>query len=176
MKNLIPIVLVAGGAAFLLSSGSKKTSASLIKKPSNRTGTPKIEEMKKNEENIKKYFICPPIPLSSVDLITNDLSEKLINQIFDQQYAIHIPSEIAEEAYYFSYSYILSNKKPIASPHAADAVTQEVLKQIMPDVMWNEGLTPYNFESPFPWVWKSVNLIAWIASQNLTEKGLIPKG
>lgn len=175
MKNLLPFALIGAGL-FALSGNKKSAKVSGTKKPTNQ------DQIQKNEQAILKYFSYDektgkaiPIKIMSLNEIMSNLTENLKNSVYQysEQWYVYLKPEFAYEAYELALLDLNSTKKAATTQIQADVPTKKILIQMMPDVSWNEGITPYNFDSPFFSVWQSVSLLVMLASKNLVEKGVI---
>lgn len=206
MNLLLPFAAAAG---LLIVFNSKKTSTS--SRSSSNTGkkpypeapvTPSDEDYEdfpdtvnkeQNVKNAEKYFSDKQYYLTEIPSIYSDLAPEL-QKIYDPKQTpaysksyVYINPEFAadvwEEAKFVAGNGIMQDGKIIkpTSRSLADPFTKVILQKLAPDIYWAEGMIPYTYQSPFYYIWSSVNYltrIAWadtLASQGNTLGVAFPK-
>lgn len=177
MNKLALIGLLGAGVYLFTKDDKKKTSSSKIKK----------ESKEYNEENIFNYYSKEPVLVEDLDFFP-ELSEPLqkyyTNQVTKDSVDIH--PDFASDVWNYINVVALPKKAGIKLDNPKtdeekasilkqyDSIAKETLKELSPDVYWEEGLIPYTYDSPFTKVWISVTDLAKLA--NTQSKGGINPG
>ncbi len=190
--NLLPIAALAG-LVIIYNSKKKPTTSSTKpdKKPyPEAPETPSDEKFEDfpdtvnkelNIKNVEKYYSNKAHLIIDVPYIYEDLTPEL-QKTYDpkqtpaySQSFIYINPEFAAEVWEMA-RFVASNGifqdgkiiKP-TSKSLADPFTKTILEKLAPDVYWAEGMIPYKYQSPFYYVWISVNFLvrlAWATIQS----------
>lgn len=177
MNKVALLGLLGAGAYFLIKDNKKKTTVSSVKK----------ESKDYNEENIFNYYSKEPVLIESLDFFP-ELSEPLQKYYTNQvtKDSVNIYPDFANDVWNYLNIVALPKKvgikldNPKTDEEKAsilkqyDTVAKETLKELSPNVYWEEGLVPYTYDSPFTKVWISVTDLAKLA--NAQSKGGINPG
>lgn len=173
-----PLLLLGAAAIFLATQSSGKP----VKKASSVKNTYKgfnQEDIKRNNENILKYYAPVAQYIGEIEPIYSVLTPNLLNFVKNEELFVMIPTEKANELYQFAEITLNQKYKTQKGIYddskIVDDITQELLTLLAADVYWKERLVPYQFGSPFQVVWSGTNEIVKLAAKNLEEKGIIGK-